>query len=107
MTADEIKRLGEQEIISVSGFPPVKTDKVKYYENDFFRSKLMDAPFVSDVIRNNPYSLRDKRIAEHNAGEKTVERKFEFKFDEFAGAKKAKKPEENGFTFEYKDKGAD
>ena len=79
----------------------------KYYENDFFRSKLMDAPFVSDVIRNNPYSLRDKRIAEHNAGEKTVERKFEFKFDEFAGAKKAKKPEENGFTFEYKDKGAD
>ena len=107
MTADEIKRLGEQEIISASGFPPVKTDKVKYYENDFFRNKLMDAPFVSDVIRNNPYPLRDKRIAEHNAGEKTVERKFEFKFDESAGANKAKKPVENSFTFEYKDKGAD
>lgn len=106
MTADEIKRLGEQEIISASGFPPVKTDKVKYYENEFFRSKLMDAPYVSDVIRNNPYPLRDKRIAEHKAGAKPADHSFKFAFDESAGAKKSLKPKKSNFTFEYSDKGA-
>lgn len=106
MTADEIKRLGEQEIISASGFPPVKTDKVKYYENEFFRSKLMDAPYVSDVIRNNPYPLRDKRIAEHQAATKPADHSFKFSFDESAGAKKSHKQKKSNFTFEYSDKGA-
>ena len=52
MTADELKRLGDQEIIVASGSPPVLTDKIKYYEHDFFTSKLCDAPVVSDVIRD-------------------------------------------------------
>ena len=51
MTADELKRLGDQEIIVASGSPPVLTDKIKYYEHKFFTSKLCDAPIVSDVVR--------------------------------------------------------
>lgn len=105
MTADEIKRLGDQEIISASGFPPIKTDKVKYYENDFFRTKLMDAPYVSDVIRNNPYPLRDARIAEHSNKVKAGKKLFEYSFDKTA-SKKAKMNTQS-FTYEYKDKEAD
>lgn len=65
MTADELQRLGEQEIIVASGFPPVLTDKIKYYENNYFLKKLCDAPIVSDVIRDpadyplNAYPERD------------------------------------------------
>ena len=59
MTSDEIKRLGDREIISASGFPPVLLDKVKYYENDYFRKRLIAAPIASDIIRNNPYPIRD------------------------------------------------
>ena len=59
MNSDEIKRLGDREIISASGFPPVLLDKVKYYENDYFRKRLIAAPIASDIIRNNPYPLRD------------------------------------------------
>lgn len=63
MTADELKRLGDQEIIVASGSPPVLTDKIKYYENNFFLDKLIDAPKVSDLIREgeaeNVYKERD------------------------------------------------
>ena len=62
ITADEIKRLGDKEIIVASGSPPILTDKVKYYENDFFTDKLMDAPVVSDVIRDNPNPAREECI---------------------------------------------
>lgn len=69
MTSDELKRLGDQEIIIASGSPPVLTDKIKYYENDFFLKKLCDAPVVSDVIRDpeaypkyNNYPARDALI---------------------------------------------
>lgn len=65
MTSDEIKRLCDREIISASGFPPVLLDKVKYYENDYFRKRLLSAPVVSDVIRNNPYPLRDALLRKH------------------------------------------
>lgn len=51
MTADELKRMGDKEIICATGFPSVFTDKIKYYENNFFLKKLCDAPVVSDVIR--------------------------------------------------------
>ena len=111
MTADEIKRLGEQEIISASGYPPLKTDKVKYYENDFFRSKLMDAPVVSDVIRNNPYPLRDVRLAEHKDKNKAVKKVFKYHFDKAATKpkqdKSAESKKDSRFSYEYKDKGAD
>ena len=63
MTADELKRLGDQEILIASGSPPILTDKVKYYENDFFLTKLKDAPAVSDVIRDNPYPEREALLA--------------------------------------------
>lgn len=102
MTADEIKRLGEQEIISASGFPPVKTDKVKYYENGFFRSKLMDAPFVSDIIRPNPYPQRDKRIAEYKA--RKTDTKFSFAFDKVAQETRKPAGSQPEFSFKYKDK---
>ena len=62
ITADEIKRLGDEEIIVASGSPPVKTDKVKYYENEYFLLKLMDAPVVSDVIRDNPNPIRKRML---------------------------------------------
>lgn len=79
MTADELKRLGDQEIIVASGSPPVLTDKIKYYEHEFFTSKLCDAPIVSDVIRDpdtypieNGYPERKKRLkqAEEEANKK-------------------------------------
>lgn len=99
MTADEIKRLSDQEIISASGFPPIKTDKVKYYENDFFRSKLLDAPCVSDIIRNNPYPLRDQRIQEYINKHKKESFKYQFKDK----AELKNQPKENGdFSFQYK-----
>lgn len=54
MTADELKRLGDQEIIVASGSPPVLTDKIKYYENNYFLDRLMNAPVVSDIVRHIP-----------------------------------------------------
>lgn len=68
MTADELKRLGDQEIIAASGSPPVLTDKIKYYENKFFTKKLMDAPPVSDVIRvDKEHNANPKREAKLRA----------------------------------------
>lgn len=81
MTSDEIKRLGDREIISASGFPPVLTDKVKYYENNYFTDRLMDAPYVSDIIRNNPYPARDKRIKEKNKHINNNNFKYTYKKD--------------------------
>ncbi len=77
MTADEVKRLGDEELIVASGNPPIKTDKVKYYESTYFTKKLMDAPLVSDVIRDNPYPKRDALLkkAKKSSG-------FEFRFEE-------------------------
>ena len=72
MTSDELKRMGDKEIIVASGFPPVFTDKIKYYENNFFTDKLMDAPYVSDVIRDDPVKnkneRRDRLIQLHKSG---------------------------------------
>ena len=62
ITADEIKRLGDEEIIIASGSPPIRTDKVKYYENGYFLKKLIDAPVVSDVIRQQPNPLRERLL---------------------------------------------
>ncbi len=77
MTADELKRLGDQEIIVASGSPPVLTDKIKYYEHKFFTSKLCDAPVVSDLIRDpekypieNGYPAREKLLKKTAAKEK-------------------------------------
>ena len=64
MTADEIKRLGDQEIIVASGSPPILTDKVKYYESGYFLSRLYDAPAASDIIRSHPYPERDALLAQ-------------------------------------------
>ena len=77
MTSDEIKRLGDREIISASGFPPVLLDKVKYYENDYFRKRLLAAPVASDIIRNNPYQLRDKLLRD-NAETAYADTEFDF-----------------------------
>jgi type IV secretory pathway TraG/TraD family ATPase VirD4 len=51
MTMDELKQLGDREIILASGSPPLLTWKVKYYEDKYFTSKLVPAPVVSDIIR--------------------------------------------------------
>ncbi|MBQ7479775.1 MAG: type IV secretory system conjugative DNA transfer family protein [Selenomonadaceae bacterium] len=83
ITADEIKRLGDKEIIVASGSPPILTDKVKYYENEFFTSKLMDAPVVSDVIRDNPNPARErcvKELEEQKAQQEENRRNFHFTY---------------------------
>ena len=80
MTADEIKRLGDREIIVASGSPPVLTDKVKYYENGFFLKKLMDAPLASDLIRNNPYPDRDRLLAEAAEAKRQKDKAKEFSY---------------------------
>lgn len=64
MTSDELKRLGDQEIIVASGSPPVLTDKIKYYENKYFLDRLLQAPVASDVVRTDPvYNAYPKREA--------------------------------------------
>ena len=78
MTADEIKRLGDKELIVASGNPPILTDKVKYYESNYFRKKLVDAPIVSDVIRNNPYSQRKKLLLKEKMAKEKI---FDFRYE--------------------------
>ena len=80
MKADEIKRLGDRELVIASGHPPVLTDKARYYENNYFRKRLVDAPAASDLIRNNPYPERDA-LLEAAAKEKQKE-KFTFEYNE-------------------------
>ena len=67
MSADELKRLGDREILIASGHPPVLTDKVKYYEHKYFTSKLMASPVVSDVIWDNKYRMLDISDEEWNS----------------------------------------
>ena len=77
LTAEESRRLGNDEILFVQNNPPVRTEKIKYYEQDFFLKKLVDAPYVSDVIRSggradviNSNPLRKKRLDQRKeAGE--------------------------------------
>ena len=80
MTSDEVKRLGDRELVIASGHPPVLTDKARYYENDYFRKRLVNAPVASDLIRNNPYPARDA-LLEAAANEKKKE-KFTFEYNE-------------------------
>ncbi len=79
MTGDEIKRMGEQEIILASGNAPILTDKVKYYQNDYFLSKLYQAPVASDVIRPNPYPARDALLKAALDKRKKNKSGFDFK----------------------------
>jgi type IV secretion system protein VirD4 len=88
LSADEFKRLDDQEVIVASGFPPVKTDKIKYYEDNFFRKKLVPPPDVSDIIRpttlpGHAYPRRDAAImrsldARRNKGRKMDTDRFDF-----------------------------
>lgn len=80
MTADETKRLGDEELIVASGSPPIKTDKVKYYESSFFLDKLVDAPIASDVVRDNPYPLRDKLLDSQK--KKSKPKEFQYVYNE-------------------------
>lgn len=89
LSADEFKRLDDQEVIVASGFPPVKTDKIKYYEDDFFRRKLVAPPDVSDIIRpttlpGHEYPRREAAIArsleaKRNKGRVKEAEEFTFK----------------------------
>ena len=60
MTADELKRMEDQEVIIASGSLPVLTDKIKYYENNYYLKRLINAPIVSDVIRTD--SVRNANV---------------------------------------------
>lgn len=85
LSADEIKRLGEHELIVPSGFPPIYTDKVKYYEDSFFTSKLCDAPPVSDVTRVDEEKLanpkRQKLLQRLAEDKKKKKKHIVFEFD--------------------------
>lgn len=87
MTADELSRLGDQEIIKGSGSPPILTEKVKYYEQKYFTSRLIDAPYVSDVIREdevfNAYPARKARLAEYKR-KRAEESKIDFTYTPLA-----------------------
>lgn len=50
MTAEEVGRLGDKEIVMMTGEPPILCDKIKYYLEKDYTSRLMDAPAKSDVI---------------------------------------------------------
>ncbi len=49
LTAEEATRLGNKEIIIIQDNPPVMTEKIKNYEQNYLVKKLRDAPDVSDV----------------------------------------------------------
>lgn len=53
MTADESKRMGDKELIFMTGEKPILTEKVKYYMDEYFSSKVMNAPAKSDIIPKN------------------------------------------------------
>lgn len=91
MTSDELMRLGDKEIIRAAGAPPVLTDKIKYYENDYFLKRLVQAPLVSDIIRNDPVKnkneARDALLAA-DAAKKAAEAKAKenpFVYDDTVG----------------------
>lgn len=91
MTADEMKRMGDHEILLPTGFPPVFTWKIKYYQSNFFLDKLCDAPVVSDVIRDSIVN------------EKTFPKRFEkLRLAQKERAEKAKKENESKFSFLHK-----
>jgi type IV secretion system protein VirD4 len=53
LTPGEVSQLPEnEEIIFVAGHPPIKARKIKYYQDQNFTKRLMDAPAVTDRIRN-------------------------------------------------------
>ena len=84
MSADELKRLGDREIIVASGSPPVLTDKIKYYEQKFFTEKLVAAPVASDIIRpttlpGHAYKERDALLG--GAKPEEIVKGFDFKPD--------------------------
>ena len=100
MTSDEIKRMPDQEIISLSNHPPILTDKVKYYENNYFRKRLVDAPVVSDVIRNDPYPERDALV---KSKKKVKNIALDWKFEESKGnLPKPQTTNSSNIGFEYK-----
>lgn len=53
MMADESKRMGDQEIIMMTGQRPILTEKVKYYLDPYFTSKLCAAPAKADIISHS------------------------------------------------------
>lgn len=83
MTADELTRLGDREIILASGNPPILTDKIKYYENKYFLDRLVQAPIVSDVVRNNPNPKREALLASQQKPNKDKKAQLEtFVYDD-------------------------
>ena len=91
MTADEMKRMGDHEILLPTGFPPVFTWKIKYYQSNFFLDKLCDAPVVSDVIRDSIVN------------EKTFPKRFEkLRLVQKERAEKTKKENESKLSFLHK-----
>lgn len=49
MTSGEVAKLGkEDELVFVTGFSPIKAKKIRYYEDENFKTRLMNAPSVSD-----------------------------------------------------------
>lgn len=55
MTPDEVMVLPyDEEIVFVTGFSPIKANKLVYYEDDNFTSRLKPVPAKSDVCRIPP-----------------------------------------------------
>lgn len=51
LTPGEVSQFpADEEIIFVSGLPPIRARKIKYYKDKNFKFRLMDAPPKSDII---------------------------------------------------------
>ena len=99
MSADELKRLGDKEILIASGHPPVLTDKVKYYEHKYFTSKLMAAPVVSDVIWENKYPEDEwKRKYKDLSEDELCEMLYPKRYERMTGKPIRKKEDEFSFV---------
>lgn len=70
MMADESKRMGDQEIIMMTGQRPILTEKVKYYLDPHFTSKLCSAPEKADIITHS-IANKDDNEKEKKLKEKT------------------------------------
>lgn len=71
MMPDEAKRMGDKEIIIMTGQRPIITEKVKYYLDSYFTSKLCSAPEKADTIYHEKCDLKKENEQENSNRKKS------------------------------------
>ena len=56
----------DEQIVLIESFPPIRSEKIKYYEDKFFTSRLLPPTFVPT---QEPYDPKKSRLSEEPAGD--------------------------------------